>query len=119
VDYTMKLYQGKVEEYKKRHDEIWPGRVRLLKGSGIFDYTIFFDAKAFLVNHAELANAQEKPNGVPEEEILKKVFEVYTRPIVAEVICRKIIDPCEVYREAKIKNLLVAERGKQIVATGL
>ena len=39
----MKLKPGYVAEYKKRHDEIWPDLVRLLKGAGISDYSIFLD----------------------------------------------------------------------------
>jgi L-rhamnose mutarotase len=114
----MKSYQGKVEEYKKRHDEIWPDNVQLLKGSGVFDYSIFFDAKSFLVNHAELANAQEESDVARAEKMLKEAFEVNTRPIVAEAIWRNIVNPSVVFREAKTR-MLVAARGKQSVATGL
>jgi L-rhamnose mutarotase len=43
VAFKMKLFEGKVEEYKKRHDEIWPELVSLLKETGISDYSIFLD----------------------------------------------------------------------------
>ena len=39
----MKLMEGKETEYKKRHDEIWPELVSLLKKQGIEDYSIFLD----------------------------------------------------------------------------
>jgi len=39
----MKLYPGKKEEYIKRHVEIWPELVRLLKDEGISNYSIFLD----------------------------------------------------------------------------
>ena len=39
----MKLFKGFEEEYKKRHDEIWPELQDLLKESGISDYYIFLD----------------------------------------------------------------------------
>ena len=39
----MKLNPGQAEEYKKRHDEIWPELQQLLKGNGISDYSIFLD----------------------------------------------------------------------------
>ena len=39
----MKLHPGKTEEYKKRHDELWPELKSLLKGAGIEDYSIFLD----------------------------------------------------------------------------
>ena len=41
--FTMKLKPGCIEEYKKRHDEIWPELAQAHSDAGIFDYTIFFD----------------------------------------------------------------------------
>lgn len=43
VGFTMKLFAGKEEEYKKRHDAIWPELVGLLKQHGIKEYSIFLD----------------------------------------------------------------------------
>ncbi len=35
------LLDGKLEEYKKRHDEIWPEMLEVLKASGIVNYSIW------------------------------------------------------------------------------
>lgn len=43
VAFKMKLKTGFLEEYKKRHDEIWPELAVLLKENGISDYSIFID----------------------------------------------------------------------------
>jgi len=43
VAFKMKIYSGAEEEYKKRHDEIWPELKELLKKTGIHDYSIFLD----------------------------------------------------------------------------
>lgn len=43
--FTMTLNQGMAEEYKRRHDEIWPELVDLLHEAGISDYSIFLDEK--------------------------------------------------------------------------
>ncbi|KIA91029.1 L-rhamnose mutarotase [Pedobacter kyungheensis] len=43
IAFKMKLKPGFEAEYKKRHDEIWPELVTLLKESGISDYSIFLD----------------------------------------------------------------------------
>lgn len=43
VAFKMKLKPGFEAEYKKRHDEIWPQLVKLIKDSGISDYSIFLD----------------------------------------------------------------------------
>lgn len=43
VAFKMQLKKGYEEEYKKRHDAIWPELLTLLKGQGISDYSIFLD----------------------------------------------------------------------------
>ncbi len=41
--FRMTLFPGKAEEYRKRHDEIWPDLVTLLKEAGVEDYSIHLD----------------------------------------------------------------------------
>jgi L-rhamnose mutarotase len=41
--FKMKLKPGFREEYKKRHDAIWPELTALLHEAGIHDYSIFLD----------------------------------------------------------------------------
>jgi L-rhamnose mutarotase len=41
--FKMKLKPGFAEEYKKRHDEIWPELKELIKSTGVSDYAIFLD----------------------------------------------------------------------------
>ncbi len=41
--FKMKLNDGMAEEYKRRHDEIWPELVDLLHEAGVSDYSIFLD----------------------------------------------------------------------------
>ncbi len=41
--FKMKLKPDCVEEYKKRHDEIWPELAQAHSDAGIFDYSIYFD----------------------------------------------------------------------------
>lgn len=41
--FKMKLNPGMKAEYKRRHDEIWPELVELLKQAGVSDYSIHLD----------------------------------------------------------------------------
>ena len=43
VTWKATLLPGKREEYIRRHDEIWPEMVELLKSAGIKNYTIWSD----------------------------------------------------------------------------
>lgn len=46
VAFKMKLLPGFEQEYKRRHDDIWPELSALLKQVGISEYSIFLDEKA-------------------------------------------------------------------------
>ena len=41
--FKMKIKPGFKEEYKRRHDELWPEIAALIKEKGIREYSIFFD----------------------------------------------------------------------------
>lgn len=41
--FRMRLNPGMEAEYRKRHDEIWPELVDLLKEAGVEDYSIHLD----------------------------------------------------------------------------
>ena len=41
--FKMFLKPGCEAEYEKRHSEIWPELSKLLKESGVYDYSIFWD----------------------------------------------------------------------------
>lgn len=41
--FRMQLNPGRAEEYRRRHDDIWPELVDLLKAAGVEDYSIHLD----------------------------------------------------------------------------
>lgn len=41
IAFRMILMPGQAAEYRKRHDEIWPELVSLLKEAGVSDYSIY------------------------------------------------------------------------------
>jgi L-rhamnose mutarotase len=41
--FVMTLHPGQEDEYRRRHDAIWPELSDLLKASGVSDYSIFLD----------------------------------------------------------------------------
>ena len=43
VAFRMQLHRGQGAEYRRRHDEIWPELVMLLREAGVVDYRIFLD----------------------------------------------------------------------------
>jgi len=58
IAFTMKLFEGQVDEYKKRHDALWPELAALLRQKGIKDYSIFLDeASHTLFGYLTIENA--------------------------------------------------------------
>ncbi|MBB5747657.1 L-rhamnose mutarotase [Brevundimonas variabilis] len=43
VAFRMTMNSGQAEEYRRRHDEIWPDLSNALIAAGVVDYRIFLD----------------------------------------------------------------------------
>lgn len=39
--WKARVFPGKIEEYKKRHDEIWPEMKKMFRAAGIHNYSIW------------------------------------------------------------------------------
>lgn len=57
IAFKMKLKPGKIAEYKKRHQEIWPALKMLLKLNGVSDYSIFFDEETNILFAVQYSTA--------------------------------------------------------------
>ncbi|WCT76251.1 L-rhamnose mutarotase [Novosphingobium humi] len=69
--FRMQLKPGMVDDYRHRHDEIWPELVDLLHDAGISDYSIFLD-EATLSLFAVLRLAEEnRRESLPDEPVMK------------------------------------------------
>jgi len=72
VAFKMKLFNGCEEEYKTRHDAIWPELKNLLKKTGIEDYSIFLDEETnILFGVLKVENAL-KLYELPRHPVMKK-----------------------------------------------
>ncbi len=70
--FRMFLNPGQAAEYKRRHDEIWPELVDLLKGSGVSDYSIYLD-EANHVLFAVLRCAENHTmDDLPQHPVMKR-----------------------------------------------
>lgn len=71
----MKLFPGKEEEYKKRHDEIWPELSQLLKEHGISDYSIFLDEQTLSLFGVLRVEDESQMEELPKHPVMKKWWE--------------------------------------------
>jgi len=78
-------------------------------------------AQALLVDRKKLIAAQETNDVVAAQEVLQNTFRTDIRSIVAEARLRSggALDPLKYFREQKLREQLIKERGSKIIATGL
>ena len=78
-------------------------------------------AQALLVDDKALDEARESNDVVRAQEILQQAFRTDVRSVVAEARRRSgaAIDPLGAYRDMKIRDTLIGERGAVSKATGL
>jgi L-rhamnose isomerase / sugar isomerase len=78
-------------------------------------------AQALLVDTKALAAAQEANDVVKAQEILQQAYRTDVRPLVAEARLRSgaALQPLQLFRNLKVRENLIKERGQKTVATGL
>ena len=72
VAFKMKLKPGYVEEYRARHDAIWPKLVDLLRVSGIRDYSIYLDEETLTLFGVLWRTSDHRMNGLPQTEVMQE-----------------------------------------------
>jgi L-rhamnose mutarotase len=71
IAFKMQLFKGFEEEYKKRHDEIWPELQILLKETGISDYSIFLDESTNSLFGVLKANDPKLLDNLPAHPVMQ------------------------------------------------
>ncbi|MEO9515435.1 MAG: L-rhamnose mutarotase [Paracoccaceae bacterium] len=70
--FRMRLHPGKRDEYKRRHDEIWPELVTLLKAAGVFDYSIHLDPETNLLIGVLIRPTDHGMDALPDHPVMQK-----------------------------------------------
>ncbi|QXE00372.1 L-rhamnose mutarotase [Terribacillus sp. DMT04] len=78
---VMYVYRDKFEEYKKRHDQLWPEMEQVLKEHGVSNYGIFLhEPTAMLFAYLE-AESEELHAQIAETEVCQRWW-VYMQDIM-------------------------------------
>jgi len=70
--FKMHLNEGQKEEYKKRHNEIWPEVKTLLKDAGVSEYSIFLDEETNTLFAFQKVRGDGGSQDLGQTEIVKK-----------------------------------------------
>ena len=72
VAFKMYLKPGCEAEYEKRHSEIWPELVSLLKETGTYDYSIFWDKDTNFLFAVQKSDGKASAKDLDSEPIVQK-----------------------------------------------
>lgn len=53
ICFTLQVDPARIDEYRRRHEDVWPEMLRALKGSGWHDYSLFLRDDGLLIGVLE------------------------------------------------------------------
>lgn len=69
--FVLKVREGRTEEYRRRHAEIWPELAAALKAAGVVHYDIFLDEAGRQVFGHQIRTRAPDPSS-PEDAVIVK-----------------------------------------------
>ena len=72
IAFKMYLNEGQKEEYKKRHDKLWPELKVLLKQAGVREYSIFLDEETNILFAFQKVTGEAGSQDLGQTEIVQK-----------------------------------------------
>ena len=72
VAFRMRLHEGQAEEYRRRHDAIWPELVALLREAGVVDYRIFLDEETRALFAVLTRRADHGLDSLPNHPVMQR-----------------------------------------------
>ena len=70
--FRMRLHPGQMDEYKRRHDAIWPELVDLLHDAGVSDYSIHLDEETNLLFGTLTRRADHTMDDLPKSPVMRR-----------------------------------------------
>ena len=69
VCFLLQVKKDRLEEYKKKHEAVWPEMLDALRESGWHNYSLFLRDDGLLVGYLETPDFQKAVAGMQEKEI--------------------------------------------------
>ncbi|PWF47819.1 L-rhamnose mutarotase [Massilia glaciei] len=70
--FRMKLKPGTVDEYRRRHDTLWPELADALRGAGIYDYSIFLDEETLHLFAVLKLRPDDSSASLPAQPVMQR-----------------------------------------------
>ena len=79
--FKMKLRPGMMQEYQRRHDEIWPELAEAIRAAGISDYSIFLDEETNILFAVQMQAEKNSIAELPRHPVVRKWWD-YMAPLM-------------------------------------
>ncbi|MBB4085058.1 L-rhamnose mutarotase [Sphingomonas carotinifaciens] len=79
--FRMRLKPGVVDEYRRRHDAIWPELSALLTESGIHDYSIFLNEETLSLFAVLKLTDDNRRDTLPDHPVMQRWW-AYMAPLM-------------------------------------
>ena len=70
--FRMKLKPDTIEEYRRRHDQIWPELAQLLRDAGIYDYSIFLEPETLHLFAVLKLRPDHRRDALPHHPVMRR-----------------------------------------------
>ena len=95
IAFIMKLKPGFEQEYKKRHDEIWPELTEQLTRAGIADYSIFLHQPTLTLFGVLKRSKNHTMDELPLKPIMKKWWQHMADIMETNADNSPVVEPLE------------------------
>lgn len=72
IAFRMRLNPGALEEYRRRHDALWPELEKLLRDAGIEDYSIHYDAETRALFGVLWRRDDHRMAALPDQPVMRR-----------------------------------------------
>ena len=72
IAFRMFLNPGQAQEYQRRHDEIWPELVAVLKDAGVLRYRIFLDDPRLVLFAVLERSLPHRMEALPQHPVMRR-----------------------------------------------
>ena len=72
IAFRMFLHPGQAQEYRRRHDALWPELHALLQSAGVQDYSIYLDEQHHVLFAVLRRSAEHSMDSLPAHPVMQR-----------------------------------------------
>jgi L-rhamnose mutarotase len=69
ICFLLRVKRDRLEEYKRRHEQVWPEMLEALRHTGWRNYSLFLREDGLLVGYLETDDFQAALNGMAKQDV--------------------------------------------------